>query len=454
MGEKRAEIGRKSDGKCRLKACKLLLQGDKPKQTHLEVDMDIEVKRNRVFEPCWRTKCRYVAMKGSAGSGKSCDTATFYIVRLLSQRGRNLLCIRKSEITHKSSTYNELCKAIKRLGAEQFFDCKVSPLKITCTLGGEIIFCGVNDEAAREKLKSVTASSGSITDVWIEEATELTQSDFEIIDDRLRGRLDGDLFYQIRLTFNPVSASHWIKRAFFDKSDPDVLAHHSTYLDNAFCDEAYHKRMARRAKSDPDGYRVYGLGEWGMQGGVILSNFVEESLNQDLEQYDSVRMGQDFGFNHANALLLVGLRDGEIYVLRELYLHGKTTDEVIAMAADWRRDIPMLCDSAEPDRIVMWQRAGFRAKGVKKYPGSVKAAIDWLKARKIHIDSACTATIGELSAWSWLCDQNGDLTDVPTPYHDDAAAALRYAVSEWMFPAGKKRAARPRGECGMRQNII
>lgn len=72
----------------------------------------------------------------------------------------------------------------------------------------QIIFRGVNDDKQREKLKSITFKRGKLTDVWIEEATELMQSDFEIIDDRLRGKLPPGQFYQIKMTFNPVSATH------------------------------------------------------------------------------------------------------------------------------------------------------------------------------------------------------------------------------------------------------
>lgn len=80
--------------------------------------------------------------------------------------------------------------------------------------GNQIIFRGVNDDKQREKLKSITFKRGKLTDVWIEEATEITQNDFEIIDDRLRGELPPGQFYQIKATFNPVSATHWIKRVF------------------------------------------------------------------------------------------------------------------------------------------------------------------------------------------------------------------------------------------------
>ena len=91
---------------------------------------------------------------------------------------------------------------------------------------------------------------GKLTWIWVEEATELLSEDIDILDDRLRGNLDDlnpNLYYQITMTFNPVSATHWIKARYFDKSDPDVLTHHSTYKTNRFIDAGYFRRMERRA---------------------------------------------------------------------------------------------------------------------------------------------------------------------------------------------------------------
>ena len=65
----------------------------------------------------------------------------------------------------------------------------------------------------------------------------------------------------MRFTFNPVAATHWIKHDYFDIPDTNVFTHHSTYLDNRFIDEAFHRRMMRRRELDRRGYRVYGLGE-------------------------------------------------------------------------------------------------------------------------------------------------------------------------------------------------
>lgn len=398
----------------------------------MEDEVIVKVSRNKVFVPLWNAKQRYIVMGGSAGSGKSVDTAQFYIIRILSCVGRNLLCVRKVAASNGVSTYNELKKAIYRLGLEKAFTFKISPLEIDCINGNQIIFGGVNDEGQREKLKSITAKNGNITDVWIEEATEITQDDFEIIDDRLRGKLPDGLFYQIRLTFNPINSGHWIKKVFYDRKDKNVLTHKSTYKDNAFCDKAYYERMERRKVTDPDGYKVYGLGEWGETSGLIFSNYIVEDFNKDDSMFDFITYGQDFGFNHANALLDVALKDGEVYIRNEIYEREKTTDEIIKIAEKWNRLPVMYCDAAEPDRIVMWQRAGFNAVGVKKYPGSISSSIDWLKQRKIHIHTSCKGTIDEISSWKWRKDRDGNYTDMPTPIKDDAMSALRYSVSEFV----------------------
>lgn len=419
--------------------------------------MNITVKANPCFKEVDMSRKRYIVMKGSAGSGKSVDTAQNYLLRLMQDKGRNLVCIRKSDITNRDSTYAELTGAAYRMFGEQadrYWSIKQSPLSLTCRANGnQIIFRGVNDEKQREKLKSITFQRGKLTDVWIEEATEITQADFEIIDDRLRGELPPGQFYQIRMTFNPVNRNHWIKKVFFDVPDPNVLTHHSTYLDNRFIDTAYHVRMARRKEVDPEGYQIYGLGEWGEVGGLILHNWKVEEISQDLDDYDDIAIGQDFGFNHANAVLLLGIKDDNLYILQEVYVFEKETAEIIPLAvkAGFPKNRTMWCDSAEPDRIKTWKSAGFRAKGVTKEHTTDKkyqaAQIDWLKGvvskervihRMIYVHPSCVNTIKELQQWKWKKDErSGEYLDEPVPFQDDAMAALRYGTEGWRKPKAR-----------------
>ncbi len=406
--------------------------------------MDLTIKANRVFKAPDQSQKRYIVMKGSAGSGKSVDTAQHYILRLMSDPGRNLLCVRKSDVTNRDSTFAELQGAIFRMFGEsykKYWYINSSDMRLECIANhNQIFFRGVNDEKQREKLKSIAVKRGKLTDVWIEEATELTQSDFEIIDDRLRGELPKGQFYQIRLTFNPVSSSHWIKKHFFDRADPDVFTHHSTYKDNRFIDDAYYRRMERRKEVDPDGYRIYGLGEWGEVGGLILTNYVVEDFDTSSERFDYMVNSQDFGYNHADCIGEVGFKDGELYLCREIYEFEKDTGELIDLANErgFNKSLTMWCDSAEPDRIKMWRKAGYKAKGVKKEPNSVRAQIDYLKLHKIHIHHSCTNTIKEIRQWKWKKNEKtNEYLDEPVNFFDDAMAMLRYSIEEERKPKAR-----------------
>ena len=403
--------------------------------------MNIKVQMNPGFREVDRSKKRYIVMKGSAGSGKSVDTAQNYILRLMQDPGRNLVAMRKSDISNRDSTFAELTGALYKMFGDQYdkyWRVNKSPMALTfIPNGNQIIFRGMNDDRQREKLKSITFPKGKLTDVWLEEATEFTQADLEIIDDRLRGELPEGQFYQIRMTFNPVNKNHWIKKVFFDIPDPNVLTHHSTYLQNRFIDNAYKQRMERRKIVDPEGYQIYGLGEWGEIGGLILHNWEVKEISQNPADYDDFAIGQDFGFNHANAILPCGIKDDDIYITKEIYEFEKDTSELIEMAkaADIPRNKQMWCDSAEPDRIKMWQKGGYnRAKGVDKggSGGSVKAQIDYLKQRKIYVHPSCVNTIKELQQWKWKKDdRTGEYLDEPVAFQDDAMAALRYVIEGW-----------------------
>lgn len=416
--------------------------------------MNLTVQANPVFKSVDRSRCRYVVLKGSAGSGKSVDTAQHYILRLMKDPGRNLLCVRKADVTNRDSTFAELQGAIYRMFGEnwnKYWYINQSNMIIECKHNhNQIIFRGVKDDKQREKLKSITVKRGSLTDVWIEEATELTQQDFEIIDDRLRGQLPKGQFYQIRLTFNPVSSHHWIKKQFFDRVDSDVFTHHSTYQDNRFIDKAYYKRMERRKQIDPEGYRVYGLGEWGETKGLILKNWEVREVPTDYSFYDDIAIGQDFGFNHANALFVYGIKDGDIYVIDGLYGYEKDTAEWIQEANEKGipKNIPMFCDSAEPDRIKTWRQAGYQARPVRKEQGSIRAQIDWIKGnpasdhpvqRMIYIAPHLKDFIKEISQWKWKYDSTRDVyLDDPVSFLDDAMASLRYGIEGWRKPRTAK----------------
>lgn len=417
---------------------------------------NVVVPRNKVFRDISRSTARYRIWKGGAGSGKSTEIAIGKIKKLSDPRfkGCNLLCVRKVNATNRDSTFAELKKAARRIFGDmvdrvwQFPDGRNVSLYAKCLVtGAEVLFRGCYNQDDIEKIKSITFERGNLTDIWIEEATEITESDFEILDDRLRGQLRDGLFYQIDLSFNPVPS--WIKKRFFDMPDKNAFICESTYKDNRFIDKAFWDRMEERRIRDPEGYRIYGAGEWGQLGGIIFNNW--EVREFDTTQFNVRSYGQDFGFNHPNVLLDLGFKDGNIYICREMTRTGFDTNEIIqeAIRCGWSKTVEMWCDSAEPDRIKMWRAAGFNAKPVSKEKNSIKGQIEWLKGivskntvvnRRIYIHPDCVNTIKEIQQYRWKHDAKENVyLDEPVDFFDDHMAALRYGI---------ERLRKPRGYCG------
>ena len=220
---------------------------------------------NRVYLPVLDDeKHRYLVLYGGAGSGKSAFAVQRFVVRLLEKPLCNLLVVRAVAVTNRDSTYALFRQTISRWGLDALFQCSDSELRIRCVNGNSVIFKGLDDT---EKLKSVTFKKGELTDIWVEEASEIAEEDFNQLDMRLRGK---GTHKQIVLTFNPVSVLHWLKKRFFDRREERAAVLKTTYRDNRFLDEEYKATLEGYRETDPYYYSVYCLGEWGVLGQTIF----------------------------------------------------------------------------------------------------------------------------------------------------------------------------------------
>ena len=124
------------------------------------------------------------------------------------------------------------------------------------------MFAGLDDV---EKLKSIY----NVTMIWIEEASELEEGDFNQLDIRLR--TDFPYYLQMILTFNPISITHWLKKRFFDKKDKRATVHESTYKDNRFLTKEAIETLEAFKETDEYYYMVYCLGQWGVTGKTVFN---------------------------------------------------------------------------------------------------------------------------------------------------------------------------------------
>ena len=223
---------------------------------------------NKTFMPLYGCKKRYLVLMGGGGSGKSIFAGRKILERASSEPGHRILVCRKVDKTIRESCFEQLKRqALTHYGNEtaKIPMGKSSDMYIKFKNGSEIIFSGLDNV---EKLKSIYA----VTGIWIEEATELSESDFNQLDIRLREKTS--YYQQIILSFNPISLLHWLKNKFFDPATPDPRAktHHSTYKDNRFLSEDAIQTLEAYKDTDPYYYMVYCLGKWGVTGTSVFDN--------------------------------------------------------------------------------------------------------------------------------------------------------------------------------------
>jgi len=375
---------------------------------------------NDKFYPLFWDTNRYLVLMGGAGSGKSRFAAQDAVLRCMTEPEHCFLILRKVGRTLRASCFAEVQNVVRAMGWSRFVRVNKSDMTITFLLSGSVmLFAGLDDP---EKLKSIA----SITSVWIEEATEFSEADFNQVDIRLRG--ETRFLKRITLTFNPISIYHWLRRRFWETACPDAMVVVSTYLDNRFLDAAYCAVLEGYKDQDETFWRVYAKGEWGVFKGLIYTPWPNAEAWP--ARFDSESYGLDFGFNNPTALIHRGKRDKANYLTELIYESGLTTEalgrRMIELGVS--KVNPIYCDAAEPDRIQALCDMGFNCIPADKGPGSVAAGIMTVKASVIFTKPENTNLNRECSTYKWAEDKDGRALDQPVKINDHAMDAVRYDI--------------------------
>lgn len=395
------------------------------------------------YSTFWKFKGRYKVLKGSRASKKSKTTALWYIVNIMKYPTSNLLVVRKTFRTLKDSCFTELKWAINRLGVQNHWDIKESPLELTYKpTGQKIYFRGLDDPL---KVTSITVDIGALCWMWIEEAYEIMkEDDFNILDESIRGQVAEGLFKQITLTFNPWNEHHWMKKRFFDaEPDSDILALTTNYMCNEFLDAADKKVFETMRKNNPRRYRVAGLGEWGIVDGLIFENWEEKEFDlEDIKRIDGIRsaFGLDFGYTNDPSALwcgMVDLKNKVIYVFDEMHKKGMSNEaiyqEITRMGYRKER---IRADSAEPKSIDrLWELGLTNIRAARKGKDSINNGIDYIQDFKIIIHPKCVNFLTEISNYTWDEDKFGNKINKPIDDFNHLPDAMRYGMEE--FALGK-----------------
>jgi len=399
---------------------------------------------NDNFAKLMSIRSRILISYGSRDAGKSLNIAQKIVYNLLSEKYCKVVLLRKIYADIKDTQYLEIKNIISNWNLDDYFVCTVSPLAIKCLINtNSLIARGLDRET---KLKSIVNPSI----VWIEEADEITEKDFETIDWSVRSNIPGAL-KQIILTFNPDKSRSWINKAFFppassyEKEDglfswvksiqKNVIILHSNYLTNKYCSKENKERYLSVKFSNYKTYKTSGLGLWGsVNEALVFKNYyIKDEFPTEYER-KFYGIGLDFGFtNHPSVAVECCIAHGEIYV-RELFyktglvnianIEGRPSIETEFIRCNVS-DTEIFADSAEPKSIAEISNKGYNIKGARKGEGSIEAGLSGLKSYTINIVNSPSIK-KEFKSYSYKKDKEGILTNKPIDAFNHAIDAIRY----------------------------
>lgn len=363
---------------------------------------------------------------GSAGSGKSYTIAQKLLIRCCNEPIKILVC-RRYATTLRNSCFALFKEILTKWQLTQYVKIRETDMSIIFPNGSQIIMIGLDTE---EKLLSLQ----DISTVWVEEAYEVEENKIQQLNLRMRGRASNQ---QIYLSWNPISKRSWLYNFTVEEPPANSVFIHSTYKDNPFLSDEYIAALEEMAVRNPAKYKVYGLGEWGVDvEGLVITNWYKEIF--DPLSLASLgfehRAGMDIGWVDKSAIIdtLFDRANRRIYVFNEFYKSGCQLTELAAAIKDMNLlKTKLYVDSAEPRTIQYFKTQGINAVGATKGKDSVKAGIMFLQDVEIIVHPKCVNFIMELENFSYIKSKiTGEWTEETTHEYSHAIDACRYAYSD------------------------
>lgn len=372
---------------------------------------------------------RYQVYYGGRGSGKTIFAMDKLVIKGLKEK-RMILLMRKTTASCKFSVWKELKEAVDRMKLTKYFTFYESDYSAVCSLTGTMFKCTGLDIA--EKIKGFS----EISDVLLEEATEFTPEDFELIDGTVRS-IKYRLPLNVILLFNPVSKANWVYKRFgFDTgiTPPNTFVLKTTYLDNPHLSQDYIQRMEQMRTTNPARWKIEALGDFVSLDKLIFQNYRVEEFDYT-QVKGQLLVGLDFGFIADPSVIVASILDEpnkRIYIFKEWGGQGKTNQELIKVieSLGFAKSV-IIADSAEQKSIEEIKRGGItKIKPAVKGPDSIIHGIQKLMNYEMIVHPGCEGIICEFENYAWQKDRvSGEYINKPLSNgFDHYCDALRYSL--------------------------
>lgn len=370
-----------------------------------------QIQTNVVFELLESNQSKIVALQGSSRAGKTYNALLWIIFSYCNKNtGKVVSICRKTLPSLKATVLRDFLEILRN--NELYSEVYHNKTSNEYWLNGNLIEFFSLDMGSRVR--------GRKRDMlFINEANEIDYEAWNQLLFRTDGKING-----VILDYNPHDQFHWIYDKVLERDDCNLYI--TTFMDNPFISETLKDELLRLKDTDPDYWRVYGLGLRGQSRSLVFKFHIIDKIpdNAKLLSY-----GLDFGFASDPSALCATYLDGDnMYTKELLYEKGLTNQDLVRefqrLGLDRRDEI--YADSSEPKSIEEIHRMGWNIKGKKKY--EINYGIDLVRRYKLHITKDSINGIKELENYKYIEDRNNNPTNKPLDKFNHFCDSLRYSV--------------------------
>lgn len=270
------------------------------------------------------------------------------------------------------------------------------------------------------------AKAGKRSLLFVNEITSVPE---EIVNELLIRSNDGAIF-----DYNPT-AQFYVHTNFVPREDTQLLI--STYRDNQFVSQAVVDEIEKLRTTNPNRYRVYGLGLTGATDDVIYSNiewiFPEKFPEPSL--FDKYAFALDYGFSKdPTAILECGIYNNKLFA--RLHTYSKNlklqdiVDEFKRIGISRRDEIIMDYSHAQEQKVILERQYGYNIIKARRGRGDIVSGISLLQEQSLVLcDDKDKNLLKETRNYTWK-KRGGIVTDKPVDDYNHALDALRYYALE------------------------
>lgn len=376
-----------------------------------------------------------VIISGPAGTGKTFGCLWRLHLAALKYPGMRGIMLRKVQEDLTASalvTYQERVLGSGNFGVRPFGGSKFVPTSFQYPNGSTLLIGGLD--------KADKVMSREYDLVYVNEATELSEEDWEKLTTRTRWGVMP--YQQVYGDCNPQGPGHWLyKRAQSGRTTMLHSVHQDNpalYLNGVWtpAGEDYMSRLSALTGFRRD--RLL-LGKWSAAEGAVYPMFnrqdhVRHLTADDLNGWSTV-LGLDVGTRNPTALLTVRYAGDRVHIEREIYERGLSSDSITDYAiAAWQQDRPdyLVIDPSAAALIASLEARGIT---VRKGQNQVQVGISRVTSLMddLTVDPSCVNVIDEFETYRYPDGRRAGV-DSPVKEHDHAMDALRYVAMELSEP--------------------